>query len=145
MHDFLNYYPLLRVDRNASHMRISRAWERYAMKDFDPLIKHEDADKRLNGFILWHDVHGWLLVDEYTRAFYNSRLEQFERLSVAGLIGREKYHEAFFAYNSEEEGEEDAGLDHSPGLKSEIESYLQRREPCRRRPETWSSSGSSSD
>jgi hypothetical protein len=105
MRDFRNYYALLRVDRDASHMRVSRAWERYATKEFDPLIEHKDADKELNDFILWHDVHEWLLVDEYTRAFYNSRLEQFERLSAAGLVGRGAYHEAFFPYDGEGEGE----------------------------------------
>lgn len=84
------------------------------------MIKHKDADKELNDFILWHDVHEWLLVDEYTRAFYNSRLEQFERLSAAGLVGRGACHEAFFPYDGEGEGEYDSEQDQSCGLGSDF-------------------------
>jgi hypothetical protein len=110
MKEFTNYYELLRIDRNASHMTVSRAWEKYATKQFDPLIEHKDAEKELNDFILWHDVREWLLVDEYTRAFYNSKLEQFERMSTAGLARRGEYHEVFFAYDSEDDdrGSEEA-------------------------------------
>jgi hypothetical protein len=115
MDEFTNYYELLHIDRNASHMTVSRGWEKYATKQFDPLIEHKDADTELNDFILWHDVREWLLIDEYTRAFYNSKLEQFERMSAAGLARRGGYHEVFFAYDSEDDdwGPEEAW---SPGL-----------------------------
>jgi hypothetical protein len=110
MNEFINYYELLRIDRNASHMTVSRAWEKYATKQFDPLVEQEDADKKLNDFILWHDVREWLLVDEHTRAFYNSKLEQFERMSAAGLARHSGYHEVFFPYDSEDDdwGSEEA-------------------------------------
>lgn len=115
MNEFVNYYELLHIDRNASHMTVSRAWEKYATKQFDPLIEHKDADKELNDFILWHDVREWLLIDEYTRAFYNSKLEQFERMSAAGLARRGGYHEVFFAYDSEDD-DWDSEEAWSPGL-----------------------------
>lgn len=57
--------------------------------------------KALNDFILWHDVYQWLLVDEYTRAHYNWKLERFERMSAAELRGG--YSEVYFVYNSEDD------------------------------------------
>ena len=101
MNGFINYYELLHIHRNASHMTVSQAWEKYAIKQVDPLIAHKDFVKGLNDFILWHDVYQWLLVDEYTRSHYNWKLERFERMSAAELRGG--YSEVYFAYNSEDD------------------------------------------
>jgi hypothetical protein len=106
MHPFIDYYQMLRIHRNASHMTVSRQWELLAVKEFDPLIEHVAPDMELNDFLMWHDVHEWLLVDEYTRAFYNSRLEQYERMFAAGVDDCGKYHEAFFPYESEKEDDQ---------------------------------------
>jgi hypothetical protein len=92
---------MLGVDRNASYIKVTQAWERLAVTKFDPHIKH--TNKELNTFLKWRDAGEWLLMDEWVRAIYNMRLEQFERLKAAGLReGHDGYTKEFFVYESDE-------------------------------------------